>query len=129
VVVQRNHFLLRFLRLKLVVNGTYIYALVKNKPIVVTIPTNPSRIVVTDGFHITRPLELTYSHTKTYYFQIVCGIEDGQLLAGAILAAILYMMGLTSGFLFLQLLSIVPILYFIFLYYINRKEFIQIRPA
>jgi len=103
--------------------------LVKNKPIVVTIPTNPSRIVVTDGFHITKPLELTYSYTKTYYFKVVCGIENDQLLVGTIIGVIIYMMGVTSGLILLQILSISPILYFLFLYYIKRKEFIQIRPV
>lgn len=110
-------------------NGTYIYALDMNKPIVVTIPTNPSRIVVTDGFHITQPMELTYSQSRTYYFKIVCGIENEQLLVGAIVSAIVYMMGSTSGLILLQLLSIAPIIYFLFAYYIKRKEFIQIRPV
>jgi hypothetical protein len=128
-VVQKNHFLLRFLRLRLIVNGTYIYSLVTNKPIVVTIPTNPSKIVVTDGFHITKPLELTYSYTKTYYFKVVCGIENDQLLIGTIIGVVIYMMGVTSELILLQLMSISPIIYFLFLYYIKRKEFIQIRPV
>lgn len=127
-MVQKNHLLLRFLRLRLIVNGTYIYSLVKNKPIIVSIPTNPSKIVVTDGFHITKPLEVTYSHTRTYYFKIVCGIENDQLLVGAIIAALVYMMGATSGMIILQILSMSPVIYFLFLYYIKRKEFIQIRP-
>ncbi|MGN6164932.1 MAG: hypothetical protein ACTHOF_10370 [Flavisolibacter sp.] len=120
---------MRFLRLRLIVNGTYIYSLVRSKPIVVTIPTNPSRIVVTDGFHITRPLELTYSQSRIYYFQIVCGIENDQFLIGSIIGFLVYMMGATSGMIFLQLLSTTPILYFLFLYYIKRKEFIQIRAV
>ena len=118
-----------FLKLRLIVNGTYIYSLAKNKPIVVSIPTNPSKIVVTDGFHITKPLEVTYSHRHTYYFKIVCGIENDQLLIGAIIGGLVYMMGTTSGMIILQLLSVAPIIYFLFLYYINRKEFIQIRPV
>lgn len=118
-----------FLKLRLIVNGTYIYSLVKNKPIIVSIPTNPSKIVVTDGFHITKPLELTYSHTRTYYFQIVCGIENDQLLVGTIIGALVYMMGATSGMILLQILSVSPVIYFLFLYYINRKEFIQIRAV
>jgi hypothetical protein len=112
-----------------VVNGVYIYSLVREKPIVIDIPANPSRVVVTDGFHITRPLELVYSTKRTYYFKVVCAIEDEQLLVGFVLIVILFAMGTTSGILLLRLLSLVPVLYFLFLYYINRKEFIQIRPA
>lgn len=120
--------LLRLLKLRLVVNGHYIYALVRNKPIVIDMPTNPSKLVVTDGFHITPALTLTYTPRKKHYFKIVCAIEDGQLLAGLVLVFILYAMGFTSGIFFLEFLSIIPFLYFIFLYYIKRKEFIRIQP-
>jgi hypothetical protein len=113
----------------LIVNGTHIYSLVKNKPIVVDIPANHSKIVVTDGFHITKPLELTYSIARTYYFKIVCGIENDHLLVGSIIMGLMYMMGVTSGLVFLQLLSSVPVFYFLFLYYVKRREFIQILPA
>ena len=110
---------MRFLKLRLVTN----------KPIVVSIPTNPSRIVVTDGFHITQPLELKYSTAQTFYFKVVCGIENDQLFIGGIIMGLIYMMGATSGIIFLQIVSIIPVLYFLFLYYIKRKEFIQIKPA
>jgi hypothetical protein len=103
--------------------------LAKNKPIVVPLPTNPSKIVVTDGFHITQPLELTYSHRQTYHFKIVCGIENDQLLIGAIIGFLVYMMGATSGMVFLQVLSMAPILYFLSLYYVKRKEFIEIQAV
>ena len=95
----------------------------------VTVPTNPSRIVVTDGYHITKPMEVAYSQKRTYYFKVGCAIEDDQLLVGLIIMVLLYAMGATSGILFLQILSLIPIFYFLFLYYIKRKEFIQIRPA
>jgi hypothetical protein len=129
VVLQKNQFLLRFLKLRIVVNGSFIYSLVKNKPIVIDMPTNPARVVVTDGFHITKPIDLAYSPKHTYFFKIVCAIEDDQLLVGLIIIILVYAMGATSGMIFLQVLSMAPILYFLFLYYINRKEFIQIRPA
>jgi hypothetical protein len=112
-----------------VVNGHYIYSLVRGKPIVIDMPTNPTRVVVTDGFHITKPMDVTYSPKNIRYFTIVCIIEDGQLLFGLILIFLLYAMGFTSGYVFLQLLSMVPIFYFLFLYYINRKEFIRIQPV
>jgi hypothetical protein len=129
VVIQKNNLLLRFFKLRLIVNGSNIYSLVKGQPIVVNIPTNPSRIVVTDGYHITQPFEIEYSHNRTYYYKIGCGIEDDQLIFGTVIIILLYAMGSTSGMILLQLLSLAPIFYFLFLYYINRKEFIKIRPA
>lgn len=120
---------MRFLKLRVVVNGSYIYSMTKNKPVVIDMPTNPSKLVVTDGFHITQPIELTYSPKHTRFFKIVCAIEDDQLLVGLIIIGLLYAMGATSGMIILQLLSMAPVIYFLFLYYINRKEFIRLRPA
>jgi hypothetical protein len=121
--------LLRFSKLRVVVNGVYIYSLVKNKPVIIDIPVNPSRVVVTDGYHITKPLEVIYAQSKTYYFKVVCAIENDQLLVGLVITVLLYAMGATSGIVMLELISLGPLIYFLFLYYIKRKEFIQIRPV
>lgn len=120
---------MRFLKLRVIVNGHYIYSLVKDRPIVIDMPTNPSRLVVTDGFHITQPVELTYTTRPTVFYNIVCAIENEQLLVGFIIVVLLYAMGATSGMVLLQVLSLGPLFYFLFLYYIKRKEFIQLRPA
>lgn len=113
----------------MVINGHFIYALVKNKPVVIDMPTNPTKLVVTDGFHISPPIHVTYSPKYARYFTIACIIEDGQLVFGLIMVLMLYAMGFTSGILFLQLLSMAPVFYFLFLYYIRRKHFIQIQPV
>lgn len=107
----------------------YIYALRKNKPLIISVPTNPSRIVVSDGFHITKPLNVTYGTNRTHYFKIACAVADDQLLVGFVIMILLYAAGATSGIILLQLMSLAPILFFLFLYYINRKEFIRIQPA
>jgi len=127
--LQKNQLLLRLLKLRVVVNGHSIYTLVRNKPVVIDMPTNPTKLVVTDGFHITNPLNVTYAKNHARYFTIVCIIEDVQLIVGFILTLVLYAMGLTSGIIFLRLLSVLPIFYFLFLYYIKRKEFIRIQPV
>ena len=56
-------------------------------------------------------------------------IQDDQLFVGLIIIALLYAMGSTSGMILLQLVSMIPIFYFLFLYYIKRREFIQVHPA
>ncbi len=129
MVVQKNQLLLRFLRVRIVVNGTDIYSLVKNKPIEISIPTNPSKIVVTDGFHITNPIEIAYKHRHTNCFKIVCGIDNDQLIIGALICLLVYPIGSTSGLWVLQLIAFAPIFYFLFLYYIKKREFIQILPS
>lgn len=129
MIVQKNHLLLRFLKVRLVVNGKVIYPVSRNKPIEISIPTNPTKIVATDGFHITKPVEVQCNYRQNNYYQISCGIENDQLIVGAILVLIVFSMGTTSGLWLMQLFAFVPIFYFLFSYYIRRKEFIRIRKV
>lgn len=120
--------MLRFLKLRLVVNGMHIYNLRKNKPVRILVPTNPARIVVTDGFHITQPLELKYRQPVSY-FQIVCAVNNDVLVGGAIFMLMFFAMGASADLLLLQIFSLLPIGTILFFYYIRRQEFIQIKPA
>lgn len=106
----------------------HIYNLRCKNPVLVTMPTNPSRIVVTDGFHITQPMELRYRKQMTC-FNVVCAIDNDVLVGGLIFMLMFFAMGATSGVFILQLFSMLPIFYILFLYYVKRKEFIQLRPA
>ena len=126
VITRKNQILLSFLKIRVVVNGKDIYPLTNDKPVLITVEENHPKIVVTDGFHFTKPLELVYHHLNTYYFKVVCGIGDFQLLAGFFLLALLYLLGFYSGLFIVKMLSFLPLLYILFLYYINRKEFLQL---
>src|SRR6476646_9650945 len=107
----------------------HIYPLKKGKPILVTMPTNPARIVVTDGFHITAPVQIAYTPQRTHYLAIACVVENDVLIGGAVFMTLLFFMWLSSGLVVLWLLSVLPIFCVLFFYYIKRKEFIRIRPV
>ena len=110
-------------------NGKEIYPLPDSKPVMITVMENNPKVVITDGYHFTKPVELVYHHLDTYYFKVICVIDDMQLLAGSMLLIVLYLVGIYTGILILKLVSFSPIVYFLFYYYINRKEFIQITPV
>lgn len=121
--------LLNLLSVRVIVNGTHIYALSREQPAVIVLPKNHSRIVVSDGYHFTKPVEVGFHHMHTHHFKVACAIDDNILAAGALLLVLFYMVGLVSDIFILKVLSFLPILYFLYLYYINRKEFIKIKPA
>lgn len=129
MVVQNNSVLLRFLKPKLVVNGMHIYSLAKGRPVRITLQTNPSNLVVTDGFHISSPVQVQYSAQKVRYFTIACIVENDVLVGSALFMTVLFFMGLTSGSFVLQILSISPILIMLFFYYFKRTRFLQIRAS
>ena len=126
VFVPKKQLLLKLLPLRVIVNGKYIHSLKGTRPIVIDMPTNPTRFVVSDGFHITQPFDLNYGQKSTSFLHISCKIEDGQILAGLALVILLYAMGATSGYTFLQALSLMPIGYFLYLYYGRRNKFIRV---
>jgi hypothetical protein len=111
------------------VNGKEIYPLPTDKSVIISVNDKHTKIVITDGFHFTRPFELTYKEPSYYNFRIVCAINDLQLLGGLFLLILFYLMGFATGFFWLKLASFGPIIYFLILYYINRREFIQIACA
>jgi hypothetical protein len=121
--------LLNFSKVRAIVNGSAIYQLEKNRSVVIAFATNRSTLVITDGYHYTKPLQITHQPKQVNYFTVVCAIDDDRLLAGAIVTTLLFLVGLTSGILFIRLISFVPIIYFLYLYYINRNNFIQVKAA
>ena len=129
MITRKKQILLSFLNIRVIINGTEIYPVKQGQRVIIPLESNNPKVVVTDGYHFTKPLELVYHHLHTYYFKIVCAIDDTQLLAGSCVLVLFYLMGFVTGIFVLKLLSLFPVLYFLFLYYINRKEFIQIQAV
>jgi hypothetical protein len=90
---------------------------------------NNPRVVITDGYHFTKPLKLVYQELPVYCFKVVCAINDVQLLIGALLLAGLYTGGLYTGMLIMKVFSFIPLIYLLMFYYMNRKDFIRLVPV
>jgi hypothetical protein len=110
-----------------IVNNKDIYPLTSTDPVVIEVENDHPKIVVTDGFHFTKPIELVYDRPSYYHFKVVCSIDDFQLLANFLVLAFLYLLGFFSGVFVIKVLSFLPIAYLLFAYYIDRKSFIQIK--
>ena len=121
--------LLSFLKLRAVINGREIYPLQNSKPVLIPVTENNPRIVITDGYHITKPLKLVFKELHTYCFKVGCVISDWQLGAGFIVIAGLYLGGFFTGLLVMKVLSFIPLIYLLLFYYLNRKDFIRLEPV
>ncbi|HJS56149.1 MAG TPA: hypothetical protein VJ765_16470 [Chitinophagaceae bacterium] len=111
----------------MIVNNKEIYPLANDKPVIIEVQDKHSRIVVTDGFHFTKPIDLTYKQPSYYHFKVVCSIDDLQLLGTFFVLAVFYLLGFFTGSFILKIFSFLPIFYLLFAYYIDRNSFIQIR--
>ena len=111
----------------MIVNNKEIYPLTNEDPVVIEVYDKHPRIVVTDGFHFTKPIDLNYTQPSYYHFKVVCSIDDVQLLGNIFVLIVFYLLGFFTGSFVLKLLSFLPIFYLLFAYYIDRKSFIQIK--
>ena len=111
------------------VDGKEIYPLADSRPVVIRVDHNSPRLVITDGYHHTKPVELVYHHLHTYYFHVVCIIDDIQLVFGFVFILLFYLLALGTGFLFFKLICFFPLLYILYVYYINKKDFIQLKAV
>jgi hypothetical protein len=110
-----------------IVNNKEIYPLTNEDPVVIELYDKHPRIVVTDGFHFTKPIDLNYTQPSYYHFKVVCSIDDMQLLGNVFVLIIFYLLGFFTGSFVLKLLSFLPIFYLLFAYYIDKKSFLQIK--
>lgn len=81
-----------------------------------------------DGYHIIRPIEINCNQQITN-LKVECCIDNDTLIAGVIMLVFSSMVRVISEILVAKLMSFVPVLYFLFMYYINRKEFIKNEAA
>jgi hypothetical protein len=129
VIARRKQVLLTLLNACVIVNNKDIYPLSGSKRVIIPVEKDHPSIVVTDGFHITRPLELVYDRPGYFNFEVTCIIDDLALLGGALILAIFYLLGFVTGFLALKVLSFVPVICFLIIYYLKPEKFLRIRRA
>ena len=80
--------LINFLNIRVIVNGRDIHTLPPGKPVVIPLQEKQAKLVATDGFHITKPLELSYHLPHAYYLKVECAIDDNLLFVGIVLLVI-----------------------------------------
>lgn len=111
------------------VNGKIIYPIQKGQTIIIKVPTKKAKVVVTDGYHISRPFDVVYKQMQVYYIKIVCRVDDDQVVLGFILLLLFYAGGITADLLYLKALSFMPVLWFLFVFYFKPQVFLQIKEA
>jgi hypothetical protein len=98
----------------------------KDQKIIIPAHSSHSKIVATDGFHYTNPIDVDHKDKRIRFVKVGCAIDDNLLITGLVLLVLFYIVGITSGIAFLTLLSVVPILYFLYLYYIKKHRFLHV---
>ena len=126
---RQNQVLLSFLKIRAVVNGREIYPLSDTRPVVVKVTQNNPRIVITDGYHISKPAKISFANADICCFKVECAINDAQFYIVFSVMAVAYLLGMFTGFIMLKAISFLPVIYLLGFYYINRKDFFRMVPV
>lgn len=87
------------------------------------------KIVLTDGFHYSAPLQLNFDGPGYFSFEVVTPVSDWRLFKGGVVLSFLYLWAILSGFLLLKIASFIPIIVLLIYYYLNRKNFLKLKQV
>jgi hypothetical protein len=126
IITRQKAVLFDLLKVRAIIDGKSIYILEGDKPLRIDLASAASTLVITNGFHCTRSFALNNNRQDTSSLTVACILDNDRLTAGIILTVVLFLAGLTSGILFIQMLSFLPTLYFLYSFYFNRQDFIKV---
>ena len=106
-------------------NDHDIYEFREKRPVIIPCSGNVTKLVVTNGFHYSRVVTVR-SRSGFHFYEVESFIDNIQLLTGLVMVFLFFGIYVLSGIVFFMLFANVPILIMLFLFYIRRKDFIQV---
>lgn len=103
-----------------------IYPIPKKQPLYLLYHKQALTLVATNGYHFTPRLQIPLQAGKVCRLSISCRINNDQLLTGFLTTILFYCTAFYSGWLLAQILSILPLLYGIYLFYGKRRQFLVV---
>jgi len=117
------------LKLRVILDDKEIYELQSKETLVIEVKNKVALLQVTDGYHSSRQVRLTFDKPSYYRLKVDCALEDAEIYFSVIFLVFFYLMAFLTGNMVLKLVSFSPLVYLLFRYYINRKEFLKISQA
>lgn len=115
---------MRLLPVRVVVNDRDIYPLKEKQPVAISVSSNPVKIMVTNGFHYSKPVLLNTYQQDKYALQADCLLDDLRLGYGFFLMFLLFGMYWITSMRIFQIAANLPILYMLYLVYFRKKDFL-----
>ncbi|MFN8243433.1 MAG: hypothetical protein U0X40_05205 [Ferruginibacter sp.] len=123
--MRHSHWLLRLLKLHVVVNDKEIYECREKEPVIIPCREDSIKLVVTNGFHSSRVLQLR-RQPGMRFFEVEGFIDNVQLLTGIAIMLFFGMIYIFTGLHFFLFFANIPLLVMLYLLYVRRRHFILI---
>jgi len=113
------------LKLRIVVNDHDIYELREKIPVIICCAGDVMKLVVTNGFHYSRIVSVKCK-PGFHFYEVESFIDNIQLLTGLVMTFLFFGIYIFSGAILFMIFANVPLLMMLFIFYIRRKDFIQV---
>lgn len=114
------------LKLYIVVNDTHLYQLKEQEPLILDEHELPIKLVAKNGYHFSKPKQITWRKADTILIGIGCQTDNGSLWGGIIFSALFFTIFFVTRFYPLLLFANLPLAYLFYKFFLKPKEFITI---
>ena len=106
-------------------NDHDIYEFREKRPVIISCAGNAMKLVVTNGFHYSRVVTVKCK-PGFHFYEVESFIDNIQLLTGLVMTFLFFGIYIFSGAILFMIFANVPLLMMLFIFYIRRKDFIQV---
>jgi hypothetical protein len=121
--VVTDQWILRLLKVRIILNGKDIYELQKNRPSVIEIFEPSCILTLTDGFHHSKRFQVNFKTKYVYRLKVSSILDNGRLIFLLLLTLFFFAMAILNELFWLKLVSFIPLILILYFYYIKRDSF------
>lgn len=128
MLLRQKHILLRVLKLRAIVNSNKIIELPEMVPVIIASNTPTTKLVIGNGFHFSKELEVASIPGNNFFYEINCIIDDIRLFYLIFLSLLFFLIFIITNLMVFMVIANLPVLYLCYVFYFLRKNFVIINP-
>ena len=114
------------LTLWVVINDHDLYELKEQSPLIIPADKLPIKIIVKNGFHLSKPYIITQPLTENYFIDIGCEADNERLWGSILTSTLLFVVFNATRLQFFLVIANLPLLYLVYKFFLRPKEFITV---
>jgi len=124
--LRERQLLLRVLTLWVVINDHDLYELKEQSPLIISADKLPVKIIVKNGFHLSKPFYITQPLTENFYVDIGCEADNERLWGSILTSTLLFIVFIVTHLQLFLVIANLPLFYVCYKFFFKPKEFITV---
>jgi hypothetical protein len=126
IILRERQLLLRVLALWVVVNDHDLYELKEQRPLIIPADKLPVKIIVKNGFHLSKAFIITKPLTENFFIDIGCEADNERLWGSILTSFLLFVVFNATKLQVFLIMANLPLLYLVYKFFLKPKQFITI---